>query len=480
MFKIGKRFLSNQFSFQNYKFIYRFSKELQIKQSETTGNGFYQQQIFTGCLAEYAYYIESNKEALIIDPLRDIQPYLDILQEKGSKLKYILLTHFHADFVSGHIPLQRATGAQIIMGPNAFAPYVNQILKDHQSIDLGSVKIQALHTPGHTLESTCYLLLDQLNNKHSIYTGDTLFLGEVGRPDLAVKSDLTQEDLAALLYDSLKRQILPLPNDTIIYPGHGAGSACGKNISKGSSCTVGTQKQNNYALQLMSKEEFVKVVASDLPTPPSYFFYNVGLNKQNNLEDVNKVIKASLIKLDPKTIKNDVIILDTRNSISDGFIKGSININLKIPFASWVGTLLPYDKDIVLISDKGTEEQAILRLSRIGYDRVIGYTHFEDWVSQPKVKPVEYEKQEFLNKSKNTQLIDIRTKEEWSRGTLEQAQLITLSELSKNLSKIDKTKDLSIYCGTGQRAKIAATLLAAQGYDKVSYCRVGYDELVKI
>ncbi|CAD8048437.1 unnamed protein product [Paramecium primaurelia] len=463
--------------------LFPFSKEVQLKQSETLGKGFYQQQIFTGCLAEYAYYIESNKEAIIIDPLRDIQPYLNIAKERGAKIKYVLLTHFHADFIAGHLSLQRETDAQIIMGPRATAPFISKVLNDNEYLKLGKVKIQALHTPGHTQESTCFLLYDEEGKQHSIYTGDTLFLGEVGRPDLAVKSDITQYDLASMLYASLKQKILGLPDDVIVFPGHGAGSACGKNISAGYSCTVGNQKKNNYALQEMDQETFVQLVASDLPKPPQYFFYNAGLNKTNQFQDLNLILKKANTKLTPAQIvsKQGIQIIDSRNSISDGFIPGSINVPLQIPFAHWVGTLLPHDREIVIVCEPGNEEQTIMRLSRIGYDNIVGYLHFDDWKSSgnPINKPTELEVQDFLKRSKLAQIVDVRTKEEWGRGILKHAQLITLSELPQNLEKLDKLRDISIYCGTGQRAKIAHTLLVANGFTRVQYCKVGYDDIIK-
>ncbi|CAD8095894.1 unnamed protein product [Paramecium primaurelia] len=465
--------------------LYKYSKSVQLKSSETFGEGFYSQQLFTSCLAEYAYYIESNKEAIIIDPLRDIQPYIDLAKERGATIKYVLLTHFHADFVAGHVSLKNQTGAQIIMGPNAEAPFINKIMKDGEMLNLGQIKVQALHTPGHTQESTCFLLHDKTGKKHSLFSGDTLFLGEVGRPDLAVKTDLSQYDLAIMLFKSLREKLMPLPDDVIVFPGHGQGSACGKNISSGYSCTMGNQKKNNYALQPMDYETFVGEVVRDLPKPPQYFFYNAGLNKNIFTSDLIEILKKSNRKLSPQDakLKNTAQIIDSRNSISEGFIPGSINVPLQIPFAHWVGTLLPHNKEVIIVCEKGTEEQTIMRLSRIGYDNILGYMYFEDWqqAGENINKPTELEKQDFLKISQQGQgqIIDVRSMEEWRKGKLDNAKLFPLNELQSNVEKLNRDQQINIYCGTGQRAKIAHTLLVANGFKNVQYCKVGYDEIIK-
>ena len=347
------------------------------------------EQIYTGCLAQGAYYIESNGEALIIDPLRETADYIKKAEKNKAKIKYVLETHFHADFVSGHVDLAAKTGAQIVFGPNAAPNFTAHIASDGEELSLGDVRIKVLHTPGHTMESTTFLLIDENGKDYAIFTGDTLFIGDVGRPDLAVKSDLTQEDLASHLFDSLRNKIMTLPDDVLVYPAHGAGSACGKNMSKETWDTLGNQKKSNYALRSdMSREEFIKEVTDGLLPPPFYFPLNVGMNKMG-YDSFDTVMKRGLIGLNPAEFEaaanaTSALILDTRNHADfvKGFIPNSIFIGIDGGFAPWVGTLIPDIKqEILIVADEGREEEVITRLSRVGYDHTIGYLKggLESW-----------------------------------------------------------------------------------------------------
>ena len=316
----------------------------------------YVEQLYTGCLAEAAYYIESNGEAAIIDPMRETEPYLELLEKRGAKLKYVLETHFHADFVSGHLDLAKQTGAKLIFGPTASPNYSSYIAEDGERFELGDVEIQVLHTPGHTMESSTYLLIDENEKNHAIFTGDTLFIGDVGRPDLAVKSDLTQEDLAGLLYESLQNKILPLEDEVVVYPGHGAGSQCGKNLSKETVSTIGEQRKYNYALQPMSKEQFVEVVTDGIAAPPAYFPENARINREG-YQNIDEVLKRNLNPLSleqfESAINNGALVLDTRheNLFEQGSLRYSMNIPLNGQYAVWVGSLIPIDRQLVLITE---------------------------------------------------------------------------------------------------------------------------------
>ena len=347
------------------------------------------EQIYTGCLAQGAYYIESNGEAVIIDPLREIQPYLEKAEKEGAKIKYVLETHFHADFVSGHIDLAKATGAQIVFGPNAKTEFESHTAKDGEILKVGDLSIVVLHTPGHTMESTTYLLRDKDGKDVAIFTGDTLFIGDVGRPDLAAKSSLTVEDLASHLFDSLRNKIMPLADDLIVYPAHGAGSACGKNMSKETTDTLGNQKKFNYALRAdMSREEFIKEVTDGLLPPPSYFPENVMMNKKG-YDSIDEVLNRGLQALSSDAFEaaaNEVgaLILDTRDPevFAKGFIPNSINIGINGSFAPWVGALIPDIKQpILIVAEPGIEEEVVTRLARVGYDFAIGFLDggFQKW-----------------------------------------------------------------------------------------------------
>lgn len=435
-----------------------------------TSEDFFVEQISTNCLALFSYYIESEKEAIVIDPLREPEGILKLLETRGAKLKYIFETHFHADFVSGHVELAQKTGATIVYGPTAKPNFEIKEAKDGEEIKLGKVTFKVLHTPGHTPESTTYLLLTPEGKQHSIYTGDTLFLGEVGRPDLAVKGDdITEQDLAGWLYDSLRNKILPLEDTVIVYPAHGAGSACGKKIQSGSSDTLGNQKKTNYALQEMTREEFVIALTTGIPKPPSYFFHDVALNKNGPIE-VQKVIEKSLNKLNidefKKAVAEGAFIIDTRaHEISKkGFIKGAICLALPANFAQNVGAIIPPKSQLVLICTDGTEKETITRLARVGYEDVIGYLEggvtawtnaggeLEKWVS--------IESSAFKEKLGNKpNVLDVRNRGEWEDGVVDGAQLISLPDLHTRVSEVPKDKEVYVHCKLGGRSFMAFSIL---------------------
>ncbi|MGZ5242373.1 MAG: MBL fold metallo-hydrolase [Bacteroidia bacterium] len=439
------------------------------------------EQIYTGCLAEAAYYIESDGEAVIIDPLRETAPYIQKAKENGAKIKYVLETHFHADFVSGHIDLAKKTGATIVFGPNANPGYNAYIAKDGEELKVGKLRIKVLHTPGHTTESTTYLLIDENGKHHSIYTGDTLFIGDVGRPDLAAKSDLSQADLAGMLYDSLHNKIMPLEDDVIVYPGHGAGSACGKSMSKETWSTLGHQKQFNYALQPISKEEFIEQVTEGLSAPPQYFPKNVMLNKMG-YDDIDEVMKRGSIALSPDAFEEAVnvenaLVLDVRNAqeFAKGFIPNAINIGLDGQFAPWVGALITDIKQaIAIVAPAGREEEAVLRLARVGYDNCIGYLEggIEAWKKAGKetdsIKSISAD--EFAEQHKQNpeiQILDVRKDGEYNSENLPEALHLSLDTLNQNMDKIDREKPYFIHCAGGYRSMIAASILKARGFENI-------------
>ena len=435
-------------------------------------------QIYTGCLAQGAYYIESNGEAAIIDPLREVQPYIDMATTRNSKIKYILETHFHADFVSGHVTLSEKTGAPIIFGPNADPSFKATIAEDGQIFPLGNVKIKVLHTPGHTMESTTYLLLDEQGKEHALFTGDTLFLGDVGRPDLAQKAaSMTQEDLAGILYDSLRKKLMVLPDATIIYPGHGAGSACGKKMSKDTVGTLGDQKLHNYALRAdMSKAEFVKEVTDGLLPPPAYFPLNVQMNKEG-YESIDKVLAKAENALDPAAFEaaandTDALVLDVRNQqeFAQGHIPNSIFIGIDGGFAPWVGALVKDVKQpLLLVCDESRLEEVITRLSRVGFDSVIGYLKggFEAWEKAGREKDtvVSISAQEFASRVSTTPapIIDVRAEGEFESAHLKHAFNLPLDSLNQHLSSFPNTGDVYVHCAGGYRSMIAASILKARG-----------------
>lgn len=451
------------------------------------------EQIYTGCLAQGAYYITSNGEAAIIDPLREIQPYLDRAKKDGVTIKYIFETHFHADFVSGHLDLSKATGAPIIYGPTAQPAFEAIIATDGQEFKLGDITIRALHTPGHTMESTVYLLKDAAGKDHCIFSGDTLFLGDVGRPDLAQKAaHLTQEELAGMLYDSLMNKIMPLANDVIVYPAHGAGSACGKNMMKETVDDLGNQKKINYALNQPNKESFIKAVTDGLAAPPAYFPLNVAMNK-GGYSSFDEVMSNGMKALTPGEFETvaettDALILDTRSAAEfhNGFIPNSINIGLNGDFAPWVGAMIAdVNQKLLLITDTGKEQEAITRLSRVGFDQVLGHLAggFTSWKNSGKqidtivrINATQFEGEFVAGKSK---VIDVRKCSEFENGHVTGSENHTLAEINQWMNSIQPKEHFYLHCQGGYRSMIAASILQARGYRNFSEIEGGYAAISK-
>jgi glyoxylase-like metal-dependent hydrolase (beta-lactamase superfamily II)/rhodanese-related sulfurtransferase len=439
------------------------------------------EQIYTGCLAQGAYYIRSGNEAAIIDPLREVDSYIERVRNDGATIKYILETHFHADFVSGHLDLAAKTGATIVFGPTAAPKFKAHIAIDGEELKVGNIVFKVLHTPGHTMESTTYLLKDEDGKEVAIFTGDTLFLGDVGRPDLAQKAaHLTKEQLAGLLFDSLHSKIIPLSDSLMVYPAHGAGSACGKNMSKDTVDTLGHQKQTNYALRAsMSREEFINEVTDGLEAPPAYFPENVRMNKEG-YESIDKVIKSGTQPLTTEEfelIANETgaLILDTRsaNDFRMGFIPNSINIGIEGSFAPWVGALIPgVNQPLLIISDKGREEEVVTRLARVGYDNTLGYLNngFESWVAAGKeIDTIDSIAAEELSNqlTKDTIIIDVRKQSEFQAEHVEGAINLPLDFINDYLAEIPKQGKVFIHCAGGYRSMIAISILKARGWDNL-------------
>lgn len=450
------------------------------------------EQLYTDCLAEAAYYIESNGEAAIIDPLREVQPYLDLAKKNDSKIKFVFETHFHADFVSGHIDLARKTGASIVFGPTAVPNFDAVVAEDNQEFKIGNVTIKVLHTPGHTMESSTFLLIDEEGNDHAIFTGDTLFLGDVGRPDLAVKSDLSREDLAAHLFDSLRNRIMPLADNVVVYPGHGQGSACGKNMSSETVDTLGNQKLTNYALRAdMTKEEFVKEVTDDLVAPPQYFPKNAVMNKMG-YESIDDVLHRGFLALDVKEFKqtidkNKAIILDTRHQddFAKGFIPKSMFVGIDDTFAPWVGALITDLKQpIVFIADEGKEEEVVIRLSRVGYDNALGFLKggIEAWkeAGEPLDTINEVTAEELAkNFSADTNILDIRKESEYASQHVKGATNFPLDFINETIDQLDKKTDWQIHCAGGYRSMIMSSILKAGGFNRITNVKGGFDAITK-
>ena len=446
-------------------------------------------QLYTGCLFQGAYYIESNGEAAVIDPLREVTEYLSLAKSSNSKIKYIFETHFHADFISGHLTLSKKTNSPIIFGPKANPSFDCIIASDNQVFKIGDVSITVIHTPGHTLESTCYLLKDENDKPYCLFTGDTLFLGDVGRPDLAQKSlNISKEELAGTLYDSIQNRISVLPDNILIYPAHGAGSACGKNMMKETVDTLGNQKIVNYALNgSLSRTEFVKELTNDLPNPPVYFPSNVKLN-QEGYDDFELILKNSLNPLNVDKFKDlmslkDVIILDVRNQndFRKGFVPGSIFIGLKGSFAPWVGSIIKdINTKLLLVCDKGFEEEAILRLSRVGFDNCLGYLDggINSWTSHNSFDVIESISADDLSKTiESISLIDVRKTGERSNGYLLNSKHITLDSFQDDLTKIDIKNKHYIHCAGGYRSMIACSILKRNGYSAVVDVKGGFSSI---
>ncbi|MDR5590526.1 MBL fold metallo-hydrolase [Christiangramia sp. SM2212] len=445
------------------------------------------EQIYTGCLAQGAYYIESNGEVAIIDPLREVQPYINKAEEAGAKIKYIFETHFHADFVSGHVTLSEKTGAPIIFGPNAKTNFESIIAEDGQEFKLGAVTFKVLHTPGHTMESTTYLLRDENGKDHSLFSGDTLFLGDVGRPDLAQKSaHMTQEELAGTLYDSLRNKIMPLADDVTVYPAHGAGSACGKNMMKETVDTLGNQKKMNYALRAdMTKEEFVKEVTDGLLPPPAYFPMNVKMNKEG-YQDIDEVMAKGHSGLNAdafETAANETgaVMLDIRHQgeFAKGHIPGSIFIGIDGSFAPWVGDLIKdVQQPILLIGNEDRIEEAITRLSRVGFDNTLGYLEggFETWKNSGKeidtVRTIPAS--EFKPMAEKAPVFDVRKPGEFQSEHVVDAKHTSLSEINEHLAEYPENEDFYLHCAGGYRSMIAASILKSRGIHNLIDVQGGY------
>ena len=451
------------------------------------------EQLYTGCLAQGAYYIESDGEVAIIDPLREIQQYIDKANANNSKIKYILETHFHADFVSGHVDLANKTGATIVFGPGASTDYDIHLATDGEELKVGKLTIKVLHTPGHTLESTTYLLIDKDGKDYAIFSGDTLFLGDVGRPDLAIKSDLTKEDLAEMLYDSLRTKIMPLADDVIVYPAHGAGSACGKNLSKETVGVLGEQKQTNYALRAdMTKAEFVKEVLDGIASPPQYFAKNAMLNKMG-YQAFDTVLKTGDIPLNAEefeTIVNQesALVLDVRSQLDyiKGHIPNSIFIGLNGGFAPWVGALITDIKQpIVLVVPEGKSNEAVTRLSRVGYDNTLGYLKggIEAWKASKKEIDTltSISAKEFADRIKTSKLniLDVRKDGEYQSSHIEDVQHFSLDYINENMNKVDKNKTYHVHCAGGYRSVIAASILKARGFNNLIDVAGGFGAIKK-
>lgn len=452
------------------------------------------EQIYTGCLAEAAYYIESNGEAVVIDPLRETEPYLERAEKDGASIKYILETHFHADFVSGHLDLAKKTGAKIVYGPTAAPAFEAYVAKDNVVLQVGNVSIQVLHTPGHTMESTTYLLKDESGEDYAIFTGDTLFLGDVGRPDLAIKQgELTREDLAGYLFDSLRNRIMPLADEVIVFPGHGAGSACGKKMSSDTQGTLGQQKLVNYALRAdMTKAEFIKEVTTGLVAPPQYFPKNAVLNKMG-YESIDVVRERGLQALSVRAFKmaweaEEALVLDTRSkdAFAKGFVPGSIFIGLDGSFAAWVGALITDLKQpILFIAEPGREKEVVTRLARVGYDNAIGY--LEGGVEQWEIAGEELDAVSQINPTRfaslfdgsNLDVLDVRKASEYNAEHLVGAQNFPLDFINQNMGQVERDKIYYLHCVSGYRSLVAASILKARGFAGVINVTGGYKELVK-
>ena len=449
------------------------------------------EQLYTGCLAEAAYYIESDGEAAIIDPLRETQPYVERAALDGAKIKYVLETHFHADFVSGHIDLAKKTGATIVFGPTAQPNFQAQVAADGEELKVGKVTIKVLHTPGHTMESSSFLLRDENGKDVAVFTGDTLFIGDVGRPDLAVKTDLSREDLAGYLFDSLRNKIMTLADDVTVYPGHGAGSACGKKMAKETESTIGLQKQFNYALRAdMTRAEFVKEVTTGLVDPPQYFPKNAVMNKMG-YESIDVVLNRGMQALSPREFvavaeAENALILDTRHEkdFVRGYVPGSVFVGLEGQYASWVGTLITDLKQpILLVCNPGSEEEAVIRLSRVGYDNTVGYLKggFEAWKAAGKdVETIEsIDTNQFIDRMKlgKKAVLDVRRKSEYDTEHILGAQNFPLDFINRNMAELRRDVEYLVHCAGGYRSVIAISILKNRGFDNLVNMCGGFDEI---
>ena len=453
-------------------------------------------QLYTGCLSEAAYFIESNGVAAVIDPLRDIDEYLQLATECNATIKYIFETHFHADFVSGHLDLAAATGATIIYGPNTQTNFPVTVAKDGDVFNIGALNIEVLHTPGHTLESTCYLLKDENNKDYCIFTGDTLFVGDVGRPDLSQKGEtLTTQDLAAMMYDSLQTKIMPLADDVILYPAHGAGSSCGKNLGKETYSTIGEQKKNNYALNQATKEDFVKAVTEGLAAPPNYFPINAKINKEG-YESLNSVLEVGLQALSVDEFKtkmkdDNTFILDTRHAtiFTQGFVPTSISIGLEGRFAEWAGSILPFDKTILLVTEVGKEKESIVRLARVGFEKFAGFLNgsFEAWQNEgEKIDMIiDVDADELamdLPFDENIVVLDVRKETEYADGHIAEAINMPLIELTDpgTMADLEDNQNIYVHCAGGYRSVIASSIMKREGIANIRNILGGWNNIKEL
>ena len=453
-------------------------------------------QLYTGCLSEAAYYIESEGEAAVIDPLRDIEEYLQLARERNTTIKYIFETHFHADFVSGHLDLAAATGATIVYGPDTHTNFPVHVAKDGELFSIGKMKMQVLHTPGHTLESSCYLLKDEAGKDQALFTGDTLFVGDVGRPDLAQKgAALTMNDLAGMLYDSLRKKILPLPDHVIIYPAHGAGSSCGKNLGTETYSTVGEQKQTNYALASQSKEDFIKAVTEGLTTPPQYFPINAQINKEG-YESLEALLQKGMQAWDAESFRKkaqdeNILLCDPRNApgLTQGFVPGSVRIGLEGRFAEWAGSLLPFDQPLLLITEPEQERETIVRLARVGFDKFEGHLAggFEAWLAAglPIDMIIDVEADELamdIPFDPNLVIVDVKKVPEYADGHVKQAINIPLETLMdpSSMANLDEHHNIYVHCAGGYRSVIASSLIKRQGIHNLRNIAGGWGSIKEL
>lgn len=451
------------------------------------------EQIYTGCLAQVAYYIESEGEAAIVDPLRETAPYIRKAEEQGAKIKYIFETHFHADFVSGHVDLANKTGATIVYGPGAQTEYAIHEALDGETFKVGKLTIKVLHTPGHTPESTTYLLLDEAGREHAIFSGDTLFIGDVGRPDLAVKSDLSREDLAGVLFDSLRNKIMPLSDEVTVYPAHGAGSACGKNMSKETSDSLGNQKHTNYALKAdMTKTEFIKELTTGILPPPQYFAKNAMMNKTGAVS-MDDILEKGSVALDVETFEamanhESTLVLDTRHQddFVQGFIPNSIFIGINGSFAPWVGALITdLHQPIIFLAEEGREEEVVTRLSRVGYDNPLGYLSggIAAWKAASKeidtLNSIRAEALAEKWQAGTQHILDVRKPGEFEAGHVEGAENLPLDFINEQMNQADKAKDYLVHCAGGYRSVIFCSIIKSRGFDNVTNIEGGYAAMKK-
>jgi len=435
----------------------------------------YIEQIYTGCLSQASYYIESDGEAAIVDPIRDIECYLELAKERKTRIKYIFETHFHADFVSGHVELKKKTGAEIIYGPKATASYEIVNAKDGQEFPIGKAAIKTIHTPGHTIESSCYLAIDENDKPVGVFSGDTLFVGEVGRVDLAAKSELSDRTMAGMLYNSLEK-IKQLPDDVVVYPGHGAGSACGKNISSETTSTIGEQKMNNYALQAMTREAFIDVVVTGIAPPPRYFYTDVLLNHTGYDDEASLAKNLRPVELNEfkKEIQAGALVIDSRKpeDFAKEHMPGAINIGLDGQYAIWAGNLFD-NVPFLIVCDEGKEKESIIRLARVGYDKAKGFLKggLQTWKKEGnKTQSLESIKAtDFSGRlGKDTTVLDVRNEGEWASGVVKNAITIPLAKLEESLSSLNKNAHYYIYCRSGYRSMIGASILQKHGFNKIT------------